>query len=95
MAAHKKYRGNASKASSNLGYTVGTVTQYWNDAGLKAEGKANKVHERKVKSIIAAHRRFKGNAREAARHLPFSDTTIKNYWRSAGLNPLAVRNQYQ
>lgn len=97
VTAHHRYNshGNASKAGKRLGYDAHIIAKYWKNNGLQVNGKSTRVPKNKVKIIIAAHKRFDGNAREAARHLPFSDTTIKTYWRREGLKPLPIKNQYQ
>ncbi len=88
IAVHKKYDGNAMVASRKLGYNASTVRRHWRDAGLQSQGKAKsrKLSERQIKSVLAAHRKYKGNAAEASRHLPWSDQTIMDYWKRAGLS---------
>ena len=88
LAANTDYRGNVSHATKNLHKAPATVSKYWKATGLPIIGRQsswNVLQQSEIERILAAHETYNGNSREAARHLPYAQTTIGRYWRAVGL----------
>jgi len=86
VKSHKTYDGRATKAASALHHDIDTILKYWKNAHLpiREQGDSS-LSDEKVDGVVAAHRTYGGNAKKAARHLPYSPSTIRKYWREAGL----------
>ena len=98
----RRYYGNPLdffKAHQDVyqGMSRGRLQKF--DGGLyKSLRKAGQLHlaipmadirarARKVDEILAAYRTYNGNSARAAANLHYSDRTIANYWKDAGLEP--------
>ncbi len=85
--SYPRFQGNAYQAAKHLLYSRNTILYHWRNAGLEISKPINrqKLSEERIGEIKKAHETFNGNAREAARHLPYSVSTIWRYWNKARL----------
>ena len=88
LAAYDTYDGNALNAAEKLGYGNTSVLRHWRRANLQISPSVagqNKLNQQQIDQIVAAHKTYKGNSGEAAKHLPYAGETILKYWREARL----------
>ena len=86
VAAYKIYNGNAAEASEHLPYHQITIRKYWNSAGLKSKGRrGSTLKPEDVQRITEVYPMYHGNAKEASRHIPFSDYKIRRVWKAVSL----------
>ena len=96
LDAHATYNGNPSQAASHVGVSLYITKKYWRDAGLPIlvkHTRSNKPKPNKAEVIMSAYDTYKGNADEAAKHLPYSPRTIARQWRDSGLEVIVNKPQ--
>jgi transcriptional regulator with GAF, ATPase, and Fis domain len=85
LEAHETWGGNAAQAAQALGVAPSTVVRHWKKAGIEAGGRAPALSKADKRRIERAHRTFAGNASRAARSLGVAPSTVRKYWKRAGL----------
>ena len=91
--AHKMGIGSY-RAAKYTGVSHYTVLKYWHLAELEvrekfpshsAQNPGSKLKPEQIAEINAANSIYKGNVSKAAKNLPYSPISIRNYWDEAGL----------
>jgi len=93
LEAYKTYHGNATEAGRHLPWCHATILTYWHEHGLKVnrcgdlgDGRFGRgLSEEEIKQVVMAYTTYHGNATEAERHLPWSNSTIRKYWKGNDL----------
>ena len=76
--------------SESREYTHATIIKFWRSAGLKIRNQGGGIgrkplSQKDIDKIVSCFEFFKGNAEEASRGLPYSNSTISKYWKLGGL----------
>ena len=88
--SYDKYGGSAAKAAKSLPYHHLTILSYWKKAGLKIRKgrEGGDLSAPEIRKIIKAHKKYNGNASEAARNLLYNPRTISKYWKKKWVEAL-------
>ncbi|MHC4599406.1 MAG: hypothetical protein ACYS47_10410 [Planctomycetota bacterium] len=87
VRSHGEHGGNATKTAKTFHVAPSTVIKYWREAGLAPRGRPPPVTSSLTTRIREAHARFAGNATLASKALGASASTVRKYWKKAGLKP--------
>jgi DNA invertase Pin-like site-specific DNA recombinase len=87
LESYRRHRGDARTAGEAHGVSASTVYRYWKRAGLTRSRPAAPLDEKALADLRAAHGTHGGNAASAARALGLSPSTVRKYWKKAGLAP--------
>lgn len=93
--SYKTYGGIAARAAQELSHSSATIQACWEAHGFTVKRRAHvrkdgkytsALTDAEVKRICEAYEKYNGNASLAARHLPWSNPTIRKYWIKQGLS---------
>ncbi|MHC5039146.1 MAG: hypothetical protein ACYTHM_17700 [Planctomycetota bacterium] len=87
LASHETFSGNAARAGKALNVAPSTMIRYWRMAGKSPRGRPGALTADRKEEILEAHDAFAGNAMKAAHALGLSPSTVRKYWKRAGLCP--------